>query len=328
MKQVLRRLALPVLGLGIIGAGYAQPTTSYPTRPVRMIVPFQPGGASDVVGRIIAPKLSEVLGQQVVIDNRTGASGNIGVDVAAHASPDGYTFLLGNSGTMAINPSIFPKFPVRPVRDLIAVTQVVDVPGSLVAHPSVPSNSVKEFIAYVKARPGKLNYGSSGAGSPQRLAMEYFMREAGISMVHIPYKGGAGGAAVAVLSGEVSSVMTSVSSVLPHVKAGKLKAFGVVAPKRLSVLPETPTMAESGFPKMTAGAWQGVYFPKGTPRAVTDTFFGAVHKVMADPEVVRRLTDQGADVVVSKSPEEFTRFMKSENELYEKLVKQIGIVTE
>ena len=328
MKTVWSRLALPVVGLAIVGAAHAQPASNYPTRPVRMIVPFQPGGASDVVGRIIAPKLGEALGQQIVIDNRTGASGNIGVEVAANASPDGYTFLLGNSGTMAINPSIFPKFPVRPVRDLIAVTQVVDVPGALVAHPSVPSNSVKEFIAYVKARPGKLNYGSSGAGSPQRLAMEYFMREAGISMVHIPYKGGAGGAALAVLAGEVSSVMTSVSSVLPHVKAGKLKAFGVVASRRLSVLPDTPTMVESGFPKMTAGAWQGVYFPKSTPRAVTDKFFVAVQKVMVDSDVIRRLTDQGADVVVSRSPEEFTRFMKSENDLYEKLVKQIGVVGE
>jgi tripartite-type tricarboxylate transporter receptor subunit TctC len=327
MKALWKQLALPVMTLCVAGAVHAQ-TVNYPTRPVRMIVPFQPGGASDVVGRIIAPKLGEVLGQQVVIDNRTGASGNIGVEVAASASPDGYTFLLGNSGTMAINPAVFPKFHVRPVRDLIAVTQVVDVPGALVTHPSVPVNNVKEFIAYVKARPGKLNYGSSGAGSPQRLAMEYFMREAGIDMMHIPYKGGAGGASLAVLAGEVSAVMTSVSSVLPHIKANKLRAHGVVAPKRLAVLPDTPTMAESGFPKMTAGAWQGVYVPLKTPRAVVNTLFAATQKVMAEPEVARRLADQGADVVVSKSPEAFAAFMKSENELYEKLVKQIGIVAE
>jgi tripartite-type tricarboxylate transporter receptor subunit TctC len=158
--------------------------------------------------------------------------------------------------------------------------------------------------------------------------MEYFMREAGIDMVHIPYKGGAGGAALAVLSGEVSSVMTSVSSVLPHIKANKLRAHGVVAPKRLAVLPDTPTMAESGFPKMTAGAWQGVYVPLKTPRPVVNKLFTATQKVMAEPEVARRLADQGADVVVSKSPEAFAAFMKSENELYEKLVKQIGIVAE
>jgi tripartite-type tricarboxylate transporter receptor subunit TctC len=291
-------------------------------------VPFAPGGASDVVGRIIAPKLGEVLGQQIVVDNRTGASGNIGVEMAATASPDGYTFLLGNSGTMAINPAVFPKFHVRTVRDLIAVTQVVDVPGILVTHPSVPVSGVKEFIAYVKARPGKLNYGSAGAGSPQRLAMEYFMREAGIDMVHIPYKGGAGAAALAVLSGEVSAVMTSVAAVLPHVKANKLRAHGVVAPRRLPVLPETPTMAESGFPKMTAGAWQGIYVPVKTPRPVVGKLFSAAHKAMADPEVQRRLGDQGAEVVVSKSPDDFAAFMKSENELYDRLVKQIGVVSE
>lgn len=319
-------LAVPALAICMAAAAQAQ--TNYPTRPVRMIVPFQPGGASDVVGRIIAPKLGEALGQQVVIDNRTGASGNIGVEVAASASPDGHTFLLGNSGTMAINPAVFPKFHIRPVRDLIAVTQVVDVPGILVTHPSVPVSNVKDFIAYVKARPGKLNYGSSGAGSPQRLAMEYFMREAGINMVHIPYKGGAGGATLAVVSGEVSAVMTSVSAVLPHVKANKLKAHGVVAPKRLPVLPEIPTMAETGFPKMTAGAWQGIYVPVKTPRPVVNKLFGATQKVMADQEVARRLADQGADIIVSKSPEDFAAFMKSENELYEKLVKQIGAVAD
>lgn len=327
MKGLLKHFGVPFTMACVAVAAQAQ-TAEYPTRPVRMIVPFQPGGASDVVGRIIAPRLGETLGQQIVIDNRTGASGNIGVEVAASANPDGYTFLLGNSGTMAINPAVFPKFRIRPVRDLIAVTQVVDVPGILVTHPSVPAGSVKEFIAYVKARPGKLNYGSSGAGSPQRLAMEYFMREAGIDMVHIPYKGGAGGAALAVLSGEVSAVMTSVSSVLPHVKAGKLRAHGVVAPRRLAVLPETPTMVESGFPKMTAGAWQGVFVPVKTPRAVVTKLFAATHKVMGDAEVGRRLADQGADIVVSKSPEAFAAFMKSENELYDKLVKAIGAVAE
>ncbi|MGE5465736.1 MAG: Bug family tripartite tricarboxylate transporter substrate binding protein [Methanocella sp.] len=327
MKRSWKQWVLPAVALCATGTAMAQ-SVSYPTRPVRMIVPFAPGGASDVVGRIIAPKLGEVLGQQIVIDNRTGASGNIGVEVAANASPDGYTFLLGNSGTMAINPAVFPKFHVRPVRDFIAVTQVVDVPGILVTHPSVPVSNVKDFIAYVKARPGKLNYGSSGAGSPQRLAMEYFMREAGIDMVHIPYKGGAGGATLAVVAGEVSAVMTSVAAVLPHVKANKLKAHGVVAPKRLAVLPDTPTMAESGFPKMTAGAWQGVYLPVKTPQPVVNKLFSATQKVMADTEVGRRLADQGADIVVSKSPDDFAAFMKSENELYDKLVKQVGAVAE
>jgi len=325
MHATWRRCAPAAVLLACAAAAQAQ---TYPTRPVRMIVPFAPGGASDVVGRIIAPRLGDALGQQVVIDNRTGASGNIGVEVAATATPDGHTFLLGNSGTMAINPAVFPKFPIRPVRDLTAVTQVVDVPGVLVTHSSVPVTGVKAFIDYVKARPGKLNYGSAGAGSPQRLAMEYFMREAGIDMVHIPYKGGAGAAAVAVLAGEVSAVMTSVSAVLPHVKANRLRAHGVVAPKRLPVLPETPTMAEAGFPQMTAGAWQGVYLPVKTPAPVVKILFEATHKALNDAEVQRRLADQGAEIVLSASPQAFAAFMKSENELYDKLVRQIGVITE
>jgi tripartite-type tricarboxylate transporter receptor subunit TctC len=171
----------------------------YPQRPVRMIVPFAPGGASDFVGRIIQPKMSDELGQQVVIDNRTGAAGNIGVEVAARANPDGYTLLLGNIGTMAINPSLYLKFPIKPVNDLVGITQVVDVPGSLVVHPSLPVNNVKELIDYAKANQGKLNFGSPGTGSANQLEMESFMRATGIKMTHVPYKGGAGPAAIALL---------------------------------------------------------------------------------------------------------------------------------
>ena len=165
----------------------------YPTRPVRMVVPFAPGGASDFVGRILQPKLSDELGERVVVDNRTGAAGNIGVEVAARANSDGYTLLLGNIGTMAINPSIFPDFPIKPLRDLIGITLVADIPGALAVHPSVPATTVKEFIDYATARPGQLNYGSSGGASGQRLAFEVFMRTAGIKLVHVPYKDGAGG---------------------------------------------------------------------------------------------------------------------------------------
>lgn len=306
----------------------AQSATPYPSRPVRMIVPFAPGGASDFVGRIIQSRLGEELAQQVVIDNRTGASGNIGVEIAARATPDGYTILLGNSGTMVINPGLFPKFPIRPTRDLIAVTQVVDVPGALVVHPSVPVASVREFIAYAKARPDKLNYGSAGAGSPQRLSMEYFMNQAGIKLVHIPYKGGAGAAAIAVVAGEVSAVMTSVPAVLPHVKSGKLKLLSVVSPKRLVATPETPTMVESGFPAMTTGAWQGLFTPAGTPRPIISKLFAAAGKTMADPEVGRRLATGSAEIITSKSPEEFAKFVRAETDLWVKVIKDIGVVGE
>ena len=306
----------------------AQAADAYPVRAVRMIVPFAPGGASDLVGRLMQPKLQQELGQQILIDNRAGASGNIGVEVAAKASADGYTFLLGNIGTMAINPSIYPKFPVRPVRDFAAVTQVVDVPVGLAAHPSVPVKNMKEFIAFAKLQKGKLNYGSAGAGSNGRLEMEQFMKLAGIDLVHIPYKGGAGAAATALLTGEVGVAFVSIASVMPHVRNGKMKILGVSAIRRVKALPDVPTMPELGYKDMKTGSWQGVYFPTGTSRAIIDRMFAAAVKTMADPEVIKRINDSGAEVIVSSSPEDFTTFMREQNERFVRVVKQIGDITE
>jgi tripartite-type tricarboxylate transporter receptor subunit TctC len=306
----------------------AQAADAYPVRAVRMIVPFAPGGAYDLVGRLMQPKLQQELGQQILIDNRAGASGNIGVEVAAKAPADGYTFLLGNIGTMAINPSIYPKFPVRPVRDFAAVTQVVDVPVGLAAHPSVPVKNMKEFIAFAKLQKGKLNYGSAGAGSNGRLEMEQFMKLAGIDLVHIPYKGGAGAAATALLTGEVGVAFVSIASVMPHVRNGKMKILGVSAIRRVKALPDVPTMPELGYKDMKTGSWQGVYFPTGTSRAIIDRMFAAAVKTMADPEVIKRVNDSGAEVIVSSSPEDFTTFMREQNERFVRVVKQIGDITE
>ena len=306
----------------------AQAADAYPVRAVRMIVPFAPGGASDLVGRLMQPKLQQELGQQILIDNRAGASGNIGVEVAAKAPADGYTFLLGNIGTMAINPSIYPKFPVRPVRDFVPVTQVVDVPVGLAAHPSVPVKNMKEFIAFAKLQKGKLNYGSAGAGSNGRLEMEQFMKLAGIDLVHIPYKGGAGAAATALLTGEVGVAFVSIASVMPHVRNGKMKILGVSAIRRVKALPDVPTMPELGYKDMKTGSWQGVYFPTGTSRAIIDRMFAAAVKTMADPEVIKRVNDSGAEVIVSSSPEDFTTFMREQNERFVRVVKQIGDITE
>jgi tripartite-type tricarboxylate transporter receptor subunit TctC len=330
MKHLSQLILLVTACLLATGSIYAaQPAAdSYPARPVRMIIPFAPGGASDFAGRILQPKLSEELGQQVVADNRTGASGNVGVEIAARANPDGYTILLGNVGTMVINPSIFPKFPIRPLRDLIGVTLVVDIPGALAVHASVPAATVKEFIEYAKARPGQLNYGSSGAGSAQRLAFEFFMHKAGINLVHIPYKGGAGPATLAVLGGEVAASMLTVASFIPHLKGGKVKVLAVISPKRVSQLPDTPTMAESGFPELLLGSWQGVSVQAGTPRAIVNRLYSAVIKTMSDPETVKRLATGGAEVVTSKSPEEFTVFLRTQNEFWAKLVKQTGATAE
>ncbi len=324
MKSIAQIVLLAAC-LPLAGTAHAD---DYPSRAVRMVVPFAPGGASDIVGRIIQPKMSQEFGQQIVIDNRAGASGNIGVEVAARANPDGYTFLLGNVGTMAINPSIFPKFPVRPVRDFIAVTEVVDVPGALAVHPSVPVNTVKEFVEYTKARPGRLNFASSGSGSAQRMEMEIFMRAAGVDLVHIPYKGGAGAATTALVSGEVSVAVVSLAAVLPHIKSGRIKALGVISTKRFALLPDTPTMIETGFPTIRSGSWQGVYLPLATPRAIVNKLYQVTMRVMADPEVVRRLNESGAEIITSKSPEDFTQFMKVQNDRFARIVKEVGVVTE
>ena len=301
---------------------------TYPSRPVRMVVPFAPGGASDLVGRLMQPRLAQELGQQIVIDNRSGASGNIGVEVAARASADGYTLLLGNVGTMAINPGIYLKFPVRPLRDFIGVTQVVDVPVGLAAHPSVPVKTMPEFIAYAKAQQGKLNFGSAGAGSNGRLEMEQFMRLAGIDLTHIPYKGGAGAAAAALVAGEVSVAFVSLASVMPFVRNGRLKILGVSAPKRVAALPDVPAMPELGYKDMKTGSWQGVYVPTGTSRAVVSRLYTAVTRTMMDPDIVKRINDNGSEVVLSQSPAEFAVFMKEQTERFAAVVKQIGGITE
>ena len=311
-----------------LAAGTHAHAQSYPARPVRMVVPFAPGGASDFVARIIAPKLSEPFGQQVVIDNRAGASGNIGVEIAARAPADGYTMLLGNVGTMAVNPAMFPKFPIDPVRDLTGISLLVDVPGAFAVNPSVPAKNVAEFIEYAKSRPGQLNYGSSGAGSAQRLAFEFLMSQSGIKLVHVPYKGGAGAATAAVLTGEVAATMVTVASFIQHHKNGKARVLAVMAPQRVAALPDVQTMAEAGFPELTLGSWQGMYVPRGTPRAIVTKLYDVLMTTMHDPQTAKRLQSGGAEIVTSKSPEEFAVFMKTQNAFWSKIVKDVGAVAD
>ncbi|HVJ24119.1 MAG TPA: tripartite tricarboxylate transporter substrate binding protein [Burkholderiales bacterium] len=289
-----------------------------------MIVPFAPGGASDFVGRILQPRMSELLGQQIVVENRPGASGNIGLDAAAKAAPDGYTIFLGNVGTVALNPAVFPKLGVAPTRDFIHITQVVDVPGVLVINPEVKANTVKDIVAIAKAYPGKLNYASPGSGSQNRLEMEVFRRVAGgLDMVHVPYKGGAGPAVAGLAGGETHLMFVTASSAMTFVKNGRIKLLAVTSNKRLAAFPDTPTMAESGFPELTSGSWQGVFVPAGTPKDVVDKLYSVLIETMKTPEVVQRLGNGGVDVVVSK-PGEFTRFVESETERWGKAVKEAG----
>jgi tripartite-type tricarboxylate transporter receptor subunit TctC len=296
----------------------------YPSRPLRMIIPFAPGGASDLVGRIIQPRMTEQLGQQVVVDNRGGAAGNIGVEIVATAAKDGYTILLGNIGTMSINPAIYPRFPHQPARTLTPVVQVVDVPGALVVTPSLPAKTVKELVDLVRANPNKYNYGSPGPGSANRLEMEVFRKAAGLEMTHIPYKGGAGPAVTGLLSGEHQLMFVTLSSAASFVKSGKMRALAITAPKRSKVMPDVPTMAEVGFPGSVGGSWQGIFLTKGSPDAAVKRMFDAMLKVMAHDDVRTRLNTAGVEVVVSASPEEFARFVAAQTEKWGKVVKEAG----
>jgi tripartite-type tricarboxylate transporter receptor subunit TctC len=300
---------------------------SYPTRPVRMIVPFAPGGASDFVGRIIQPAMAELLKEQVVVDNRGGAAGNIGVEVAVRATPDGYTFLLGNVGTMAINPNYYTKFAYRPLNDLVPVTQVVDVPGCLVVNPTLPPRNAKELVAHLKANPGKLNYGSPAPSSANRLEMEMFLHATGTKAVQVNYKGGAGPAMIGLLANEVQMMFVTFSSAVNFAKQGRVRMLGVISPERNPALPDIPTMREQGF-DMVVGSWQGIFVPKGTPKAVVDRLYQVGVGAMKDAQVVKRLSDGGVTIVTSKSPADFVQFVKSETERYAKVIKDANIQTE
>jgi len=316
MKKLIAAVAI-LIPVVVLAQGY-------PNRPVRMIVPFAPGGASDFVGRILQPRMSELLGQQVVVENRGGAAGNIGVEATARSAPDGYTFLLGNIGSIAINPSVFPNLSVTPTRDLIAVTQVVDVPSVLVAHPSFPPNTIKELIDFAKANPGKLNYASPGSGSQNRLEMEILRKAASLDMVHVPYKAGAGPALTGLVAGETHLMFVTASSAMGHVKAGRLKALAVSTPKRMEQFPSAATTEEQGFPELRASSWQGVFLPVGTPKDIVDRLYTVSVQTMASAEVVQRLTNGGVIITTSASPAAFADFVAAETQRWAKVVKDSG----
>jgi len=299
----------------------------YPSRTLRMVVPFAPGGASDFVGRILQPRMAELLKQQVVVDNRAGASGNIGVEVAAKANPDGYTFLLGNVGTMAINANLFTQFPVKPLSELTPVTQVVDVSGSLVVHPTLPAKNVKELIAYMKANPNKLNYGSPAPSSANNLEMIMFLMNTGTQAQQVNYKGGAGPAMIGLLGNEVQTMFVTFSSAVTYVKSGRVRMLAAVSPERIPALPDVPTMREQGL-NMVVGSWQGIYVPKGTPAPVIKKLFDVAQETMKHPEVIKRMADSGVSIVTSKSPEEFAKFWKSEHDRFAKVIRDAKIPTE
>jgi tripartite-type tricarboxylate transporter receptor subunit TctC len=301
---------------------------AYPARPVRLIVPFPPGGGTDIQSRIVGQKLAEALGQQVVIDNRAGAAGNVGMEVVARSSPDGYTIMLGSVGLVAINPVVFPKFPVIPLRDFIGIMQITDVPGALVVHPTVPVKSTSELVAYLKANPGKLNYGSPGAGSANRLEMEMFRILTGTQMTHVPYKGGAGQMIPAIMGNEIQFMFINMASSIQNIRAGRIKPLATTWPTRRPELPEIPTVAEAGFPGYGTNAWNGLFAPATISKPLLARIHADVVKVMTSADMKAALDKQFMTVVVNKSPEEFSSFVREEIKKWGKVATDNNIVVE
>ena len=305
-------------------SGAAAQTTNYPNQPIRMIVPFAPGGASDFVARIIQPKLSALLGQQIYVENKAGAAGNIGMDVAARAPADGHHLYLGNVGTVGINPYLFKDLTLKPLESFTPISILADTPSLLVANPNFPPNNVKELIDYVRARPGKINYASPGSGSMDRLEMELFRQLAKLDMNHVPYKGGAAPAVNDVIAGHVELMFVTISSALPHVKAGTLKAFAVSTPQRVEALADVPTIVEAGFPQAVASSWQGLLVPAGTPQPIVDKIHAAAVQVMQDAEVKKRFADVGVIATHSKSPEDFRTYIVNDAKKWEPIIAAVN----
>ncbi len=309
----------------LLAASAAAHAQVYPTRPVRLIVSSSPGGGTDISARMIAPKLSEYLGQQVVVDNRAGGNTIIGNELVARAAPDGYTLLMGVS-SLAIIPYIHAKIPYDVVKDLAPVSQVVLVPNILASHPSLPARSVKELIAFAKTRPGQLNFAAAGVGSNPHLAMELFLSMTGLKMVHVPYKG-QGPALIDLLAGHVPLMMVTTLNALPHVKNGRLRAIGVTGAKRASVAPDIPTIAEAGVPGYEVVQWFGVLAPVNTPRDIIARLHAGIVRAVQDPAIKERFISDGAETVGS-TPEEFAAVIRADLSKWSKVIKDAGIKPE
>jgi tripartite-type tricarboxylate transporter receptor subunit TctC len=285
----------------------------YPTKPVRILVPYGPGGATDIIARIVAAKLTESLGQSFVVENRPGANGNIALEAAARAAPDGYTLLIGNVSTNAINETTYAgQLTIRPSRDLVGITKLVEIPHIVVANAAFPANNIAELIALAKKQPGKINYTSAGLGSYPHLDMERFLRASGTDMTHVPYKGGAGQAIPAMVAGDVQLAFFNMASLLPHIRSGRLKALAAIPTQRIPELPNVPTLSEQGFPGIGTNAWQGMFAPAATPKPVVDKLYGAVAAVLGRTEQREALAKQMMSVELSKSPTEFTELVRKE----------------
>lgn len=297
--------------------------TPYPTKPIRIIVAYTPAGATDILARVVGQKLSESWGQPVIVDNRAGAAGNIGTEVAAKANPDGYTLIMGTAGTHGINVSLYRHLNWHPVKDFSPVSLVAMVPNIMVINNALPFKSVRDLIAYAKANPGKLSYGSPGNGSTAHLSMELFKSMTGTNLVHIPYKGSAGVLAD-VMGGQIAVTIDNMPPYLPQVKAGKIRALAVSPAKRSSAAPDIPTIAEAGVPGYDSGAWFGLLAPAGTPKDIVSKLSVETARILKLPDVNKRISELGAEPVGS-TPEEFAALIKSEIAKWAKVIKDANV---
>lgn len=310
--------------LFILALAVAAPSVSqqYPARPVRFVVPFAPGGSVDTLARTIGPKLADTLGQQVVVDNRPGGNGDIGMLIVAKAPADGYTLLLGYIANLAIAPSLYAKLPFDPQKDYAPITQIATSPNVLTAHPSVPARNLQELIALAKAKPGAVNFASTGVASVGHLTGELLNSLAGMKMTHVPYKGG-GQAIIDLVGGHVQVMFSGFSAAMPHVKSGRIRPLAVTGAARSPALAEVPTIAEQGFPGVEATAWYGMLAPTGTPKGVITRVHGEVVKILKLPDVTQRLGGLGFEIA-GTTPEQFGAYIRSETKKWEKVVKASG----
>jgi tripartite-type tricarboxylate transporter receptor subunit TctC len=320
--------ALVLAGLQACGASAQSPAKNalpYPSRPVQIIVPFTPGTGMDILARLVGQKLSERWGQPVIVDNRPGASGNIGTDLVAKAAPDGYTLLI-TANTLVMTVSLYRNMPYDPIKDLAPVEKMAVGTMAITLNPSIPAHTLKEFVAYAKANPGKLAYGSPGVGTPQHLATELLKSEAGIDMLHIPYKGSAG-AITGLMSGDVAMMSNALHAVLPQVKAGKINVIAVGGPKRSHVSPDTPTFAESGYPDFDVDFWYGLLAPAATPKEIIAKLNQDIAQVLNAPEMREKLSEQGLEPVTG-TPEQFADLIRTDLARWAKVIKTAGITAE
>jgi tripartite-type tricarboxylate transporter receptor subunit TctC len=318
----LKRLLAAFFLLASLGALAQEP---YPSKPIRMILPFPPGGGTDLLGRLIADRLAASLGQPVVTENRGGAGGNVGAEAAARSAPDGYTIVLV-APSLAISPTLYAKLNYDPIKDFAPIALVAQVPNVMITHPSVPATTLAEFIAYARANPGKLNFGSGGLGTSNHLAGELFNLRTGAGLIHVPYKG-VNLAMNGVLAGEVHLVFIGVPVPAPHIKAGRLRALAVLARERSPLVPEVPTAAEAGLADFDVTTWYGILAPAGTPRPIIQRLNGELTKMMQAPEIKERLGMMGTDPLTS-TPEEFGAYIKQEIAKWGDVIRKAGLHAE